>query len=130
MTNTVVQTVEYFPAQMFRDKTPAACPVLQFPAIPGTGTNFAAPAGIAGKLIRVLSINLGAEATTRALVTFKNGTGGAVLQYYSAPPNTVQDAYYSDAWGIFDTTTLGTGLFYDVATNGVHFTLRYIYYTP
>ncbi len=127
-----VQTLEYFPAQIFRDKD-GPCPLIGYAANVGNGTtNNLVAAAVAGKKVRVISMNLnGNSATLFALLKFRSASAGSFIYFPFGPPAGLPGGQFAfNPGGWFETTT-GDGLYVDGdATTACLTALNYIYFTP
>lgn len=126
-----VQTLEYFPSVIFRDKN-GPCPIKEVSAsVAATGgTNVQIIAGVAGKLLRVIGCSFISNDATDRAGFFRSFTGGAIIQYINAPANTKpSDIRGFNPAGWFTTLGIGDGLYFEtVGTTLIN--LQYIEFTP
>lgn len=94
------------------------------------GINQTVVAAVTGKRIRVIGYIVQSSTVTQSTYGFINGSGGASLSSFVAPPSTA--APFSVPIknpGYFETST-GTGLFINVATAAIIVNVFYVIYTP
>jgi hypothetical protein len=96
------------------------------------GTDRLVVSAITGKRIRVMGWIAQSCTGTVGSFAFKNGAGGAgFMGFLSVPPitNGLNDKLPITDSGYFETST-STGLYVDIVTAAIDFTVFYIAYTP
>lgn len=125
MTSYEVRDIEYFPAQIFRDRIGVVSSFDNSASL-GTGTNQAFIAGNSGKNIRVVSMILTSNGTDSSF-QFLNASAGAIMFQGRVGATAIVFEFNPNGW--FETST-GNGIFATIATNTILISVRYIIYTP
>lgn len=120
------------PAWLFQDTTgQIITPKYIQVAVAPSATNVLCVTGVAGKIVRVISMTGSANAGTTAVLLI-NGSGGAGLMYVPCPIYTSNVAIFPPSEIGWVDTTVGTGLYANNA--GAAFagalTIGYITFTP
>lgn len=87
-------------------------------------------AGVTGKRIKVISLVIHTDASTRGQIWFHPNTGGPLFMAFRVPTDT-EDPFKLDPnmLGWFETGT-GEGLYDTVIDHPIYYTIQYIVYTP
>lgn len=122
-------TIQYFSAGIFRDNLSLST-ISNFSSIVTVSNNNSIVAAVAGKIIRVISLVVSAQAAGTSFLSFKSNSGGTVCFHVSAPSTALQSLpFIFNPAGWFE-TEVGKGLFLDVTTQPCDISGRYIVFTP
>lgn len=105
-------------------------PILSYSGGFAIGNNQSVIAAVTGQKIRVLGYAVQSSTATQSTYGFIDGSGGASLSSFIAPPSTAAPfALPIVDPGYFETST-GVGLFLNVATAAVTINVFYLTYLP
>lgn len=124
-----VQTLEYFPSQIFRDKN-GPCTMGRVAFTNAVANNILVATAVTGKIIMPVSLSVFSNAATPSKTAFRSGSGSTIIHYLNAPGIGERSLLYPFNEAGWMRTAVGVGLYVDFIDQITYLSVEWVEYTP